>query len=221
MRILVVDDELPMRVALSECLQSEGYRVREASDGEAALEIVFSEEFDLVLLDVMMPEIDGFTACAEMRKRGVKIPVLMLTARGMVDDRVKGLDSGADDYLVKPFSLKELLARVRALLRRQERAEVPTKLNLRNTEIDLQERALSVNGEKRELNAKEVGILKLLIEFQGEVVTRDRFLDEVWGYHANPTSRTVDNFIAELRKKLGKDGAMLKTARGKGYRLDT
>ena len=137
MRILVVDDELPMRVALSECLQSEGYRVREASDGEAALEIVFSEEFDLVLLDVMMPEIDGFTACAEMRKRGVKIPVLMLTARGMVDDRVKGLDSGADDYLVKPFSLKELLARVRALLRRQERAEVPTKLNLRNTEICL------------------------------------------------------------------------------------
>lgn len=220
MRILVVDDELPMRVALSECLQSEGYRVRAASDGEEALEVVFSEEFDLILLDVMMPQIDGFAACAEMRKRGVKVPVLMLTARGMVDDRVKGLDSGADDYLVKPFSLKELLARVRALLRRKERAEVPTKLKLKSVEIDLQGRTLLVEGEVRELNAKEVGILKLLLEFQGEVVTRDRFLDEVWGYHANPTSRTVDNFIAELRKKLGKDGTMLKTVRGEGYRLD-
>jgi DNA-binding response OmpR family regulator len=220
MRILVVDDELPMRVALVECLQSEGYRVRAAGDGEEALEVVFAEEFDLILLDVMMPKIDGFAACAEMRKRGVKVPVLMLTARGMVDDRVKGLDCGADDYLVKPFSLKELLARVRALLRRQERAEVPEKLSLGGTEINLRERTVTVDDGVIELNAKEVGILTLLLEFRGQVVTRDRFLDEVWGYHANPTSRTVDNFIAELRKKLGKSGSALKTVRGEGYRLD-
>ncbi len=220
MRILVVDDEMPMRVALVECLQSEGYRVRAASDGEEALEVIFAEEFDLVLLDVMMPKIDGFAVCAEMRKRGAEVPVLMLTARGMVDDRVKGLDSGADDYLVKPFSLKELLARVRALLRRQERAEVPEKVSLGEVEVDLSERTLTLGDSVVELNAKEVGILRLLVEFRGEVVTRDRFLDEVWGYHACPTTRTVDNFIAELRRKLGKDGGMLKTVRGEGYRLE-
>ena len=112
MRILVVDDEVAMRVALVETLRSEGYRVDGAGDGEEGLEKAFASEFDLVLLDVMMPKLDGFAVCAEMRKRGLKMPVLMLTARGMVDDRVKGLDSGADDYLVKPFSLKELLARV-------------------------------------------------------------------------------------------------------------
>ena len=121
---------------------------------------------------------------------------------------------------MKPFSLKKLHARVRALLRRTERAEVPAKLKLKSAEIDLQGRTLSVDGDERELNTKEMGILKLLIEFQGDVVTRDRFLDEVWGYHANPTSRTVDNFIAELRKKLGNYETMLKTVRGKGFRLD-
>lgn len=215
----MVDDELPMRVALMECLQSEGYRVRAAEDGEKALEVVFSEDFDLILLDVMMPKIDGFAACAEMRKRGIKVPVLMLTARGMVDDRVTGLDSGADDYLVKPFSLKELLARVRALLRRQERADVPEEVSLGECEVNLRERSVLLDGVKTDLNSKEVGILKLLLEFRGEVVTRDRFLDEVWGYHANPTSRTVDNYIAELRKKLGVAGEMLKTVRGEGYLL--
>ncbi|YCM42688.1 response regulator transcription factor [Verrucomicrobiaceae bacterium 227] len=220
MKVLVIDDELPMRVALVESLQSEGYRVSSASDGEEALEKVFGGEFDLILLDVMMPKIDGFTVCAEMRKRGVKTPVLMLTAKGMVDDRVRGLDCGADDYLVKPFSLKELLARVRALVRRVERAEVPEAVCLGGAMIDLKAMTCEVDGEKSEMTAKEVGILRLLLEFRGEVVSRDRFLDEVWGYHASPTSRTVDNFIAELRKKLGNEGSeMIKSVRGKGYRL--
>lgn len=220
MRILVIDDEVAMRVALVESLRSEGYQVDGAEDGEVGLEKAFSSEFDLILLDVMMPKIDGFAACSEMRKRGLKTPVLMLTARGMVDDRVKGLDSGADDYLVKPFSLKELLARVRALTRRKEREDVPEEALIGEAEINLKERTCFVNDETHDLNAKECGILELLLACRGEVVSRDRFLDEVWGYNANPSTRTVDNFISELRKKLGPSGEELKTARGEGYRLD-
>lgn len=220
MRVLVVDDELPMRVALVEALRAEDYRVSSAADGEEALEKVFAESFDLVLLDVMMPKLDGFAVCREMRKRGLRIPVMMLTAKGMVDDRVSGLDSGADDYLVKPFSLKELLARVRALVRRVERNDVPERVRLGRATVDFRGRTCELDGDVEELNAKEIGILQLLVENRGTVVSRDRFLDEVWGYHASPTSRTVDNFIAELRKKLGPEGAgLLKTVRGEGYRL--
>lgn len=220
MRILVVDDEIAMRVALVESLRSEGYQVEGAEDGEEGLEKAFASEFDLILLDVMMPRIDGFTACAEMRKRGLKTPVLILTARGMVDDRVKGLDSGADDYLVKPFSLKELLARVRALTRRKERDDIPEGATIGDAIINLKDRTCVVEEQELDLNSKECGILELLLVSRGEVVSRDQFLDEVWEYHANPTSRTVDNFIAELRKKLGKKGAAkLKTVRGEGYRL--
>jgi len=220
MRILVVDDELPMRLALVESLKSEGYRVSAAQDGEEGLEMAFATDYDLILLDVMMPKIDGFAACAELRKRGLETPVLMLTARGMVDDRVEGLDSGADDYLVKPFSLKELLARVRALLRRRERDEAPEKFALGEAEIDLKERKCVVDLATHELNAKECGMLRLLLKYRGEVVSRDRFLDEVWGYHANPTARTVDNYIVELRKKLGAEGGkLLVTVRGEGYQL--
>lgn len=219
MRILVVDDELPMRTALVETLRSESYRVTAAVDGEEALEKAKASDYDLILLDVMMPKIDGFTTCTEMRKRGVKCPVLMLTAKGMIDDRVRGLDSGADDYLVKPFSLKELLARVRALLRRHEQRVAPSSIALAGMVIDLQAQTISGSGASLSLNTKETGILRLLLEFQGEVVSRDRFLDEVWGYHASPTSRTVDNFIAELRKKLGPAAGYLETIRGKGYRF--
>lgn len=222
MRVLVVDDELAMRTVLVEALRSESYRVTSAKDGLEALEKIFASEFDLVLLDVMMPGLDGFAVCAEMRKRGVRTPVLMLTARGMVDDRVRGLDSGADDYLVKPFSLKELLARVRALVRRFARKEIIGPVEIGGAVVDLQTRTCAVGDRQHTLNAKEIGILRLLLDHRGEVVSRDRFLDEVWGYHASPTSRTVDNFIAELRKKLGPGGAeRLKTVRGEGYLLIT
>jgi DNA-binding response OmpR family regulator len=220
MRILVVDDELAMREVLVDTLQAEGYRVAGVGDGEEALEMVFAREFDLVLLDVMMPRLDGFAVCAEMRKRGLTVPVLMLTARGMVEDRVRGLDCGGDDYLVKPFSLKELLARIRALTRRQERREVPGELELAGVVIDFKARTCRREGKVRELNAKEGGILELLVMAEGATVSRDRFLDEVWGYHAHPGDRTVDNFIVALRKKLGPAGRLIKTVRGEGYRLE-
>lgn len=220
MRVLVVDDELAMRTVLVEALQSESYRTVSAGDGLEALEKATEGEYDLVLLDVMMPGLDGFSVCSQMRKRGVRCPILMLTAKGMVDDRVRGLDSGADDYLVKPFSLKELLARVRALVRRSERREVEEPVQVGEVTIDLKARVCRGEGGSAELNEKEVGILRLLLECRGEVVSRERFLDEVWGYHASPTSRTVDNFISELRKKLGPEGSsLLKTVRGKGYQL--
>lgn len=218
--MLVVDDELAMRTVLVEALQSESYRTVSAGDGLEALEKATEGEYDLVLLDVMMPGLDGFSVCSQMRKRGVRCPILMLTAKGMVDDRVRGLDSGADDYLVKPFSLKELLARVRALVRRSERREVEEPVQVGEVTIDLKARVCRGEGGGTELNEKEVGILRLLLECRGEVVSRERFLDEVWGYHASPTSRTVDNFISELRKKLGPEGySLLKTVRGKGYQL--
>ena len=223
MRLLVIEDELPMRTALVETLKAEGYRVMSAEDGLSGLELACTEPFDLVLLDVMMPNMDGYAVCKELRKRGRDVPVLMLTAKGRIDDRVEGLDSGADDYLVKPFSLREFLARVRALLRRKERAsEVETELKIGTALIHFSQRRLQRGEEIFDLSEKELGMLRLLIAHRGETVSREKFLDVVWGYHAFPTARTVDNFIATLRAKLEEDSANpqhLLTVRGVGYRL--
>lgn len=225
MRILVVEDELPMRTALVETLSAEGYRVKAARDGISGLEAACTESFDIVLLDVMMPGLDGYAVCRELRKRGRDMPVLMLTAKSQVDDRVTGLDSGADDYLVKPFSLKELLARVRALIRRREREQsLPDVLQIGGSTIDFRTATLTKNGLSHTLSEKESGILKLLASHDGETVSREKFLDVVWGYHAFPSTRTVDNFIATLRAKLEPDPANpvhLITVRGIGYRLDS
>jgi DNA-binding response OmpR family regulator len=224
MRLLIIEDEAPMRTALVETLKAEGYRVLSAADGPTGLELACTEPFDLVLLDIMMPGLDGFAVCRELRKRGRVMPVLMLTAKGQVDDRVDGLDSGADDYLVKPFSLRELLARVRALLRRKEREEViGNELEIGDSTIDFARRALTRGGVRFDLSEKELGMLRLLAAEAGETVSREKFLDVVWGYHAYPSTRTVDNFIAALRTKLEEDPAHpqhLVTVRGVGYRLD-
>lgn len=213
-----------MRTALVETLKAEGYRVLSAADGVSGLELACTESFDLVLLDVMMPGLDGFAVCRELRKRGRAMPVLMLTAKGQVDDRVDGLDSGADDYLVKPFSLKELLARVRALLRRREReAALSGEFAIGAAVVDFSKRVLVRDGARHELSEKEAGMLRLLAANTGEVVSREKFLDVVWGYHAYPSTRTVDNFIAALRTKLESDPANprhLISVRGVGYRLD-
>ena len=222
MRILVVDDELAMRVALTEALQSEGYRVTSAQDGEQALEMACCQAYDLVLLDIMMPKIDGLSVCRELRKRGRRMPILMLTARARVEDCVAGLDSGADDYLIKPFSLNELLARVRAQLRKSTRQHTLNILQIGKAEVNLKQQTCCIGGHSIELNAKECGILRLLSQQAGAVVTREQFLDTVWGYHATPTARTVDNFITNLRRKLGENAKApqhLITVRGIGYRL--
>lgn len=223
MRLLIIEDEFPMRNALSETLQAEGYRTITAADGPSGLERALEESVDLILLDVMLPGLDGYALCRELRQAGRTTPVLMLTARGQVDDRVTGLDCGADDYLVKPFSMKELLARVRALVRRQEKNNtVPDKTIIGSTEIDFQKQTATRDGEQIKLTKREFHILRLLVAAKGEPVSRDRFLDEVWEYNAWPSTRTVDNFIAGLRAKLETDAVTPKqilTVRGIGYRL--
>jgi DNA-binding response OmpR family regulator len=223
-RILIIEDEAPMRMALADLLSAEGYRVLSAVDGERGLQRALDEKPDLILLDIMMPKLDGFALCAELRRLALTVPVLMLTAKGQIEDRVAGLDAGADDYLVKPFSTEELLARVRALLRRfQRQHKTAKKLKLGEIEIDLA-RQTAVRGKRPvHLTAKEFSMLRLMAETEGEPVTRERFLDVVWGYAAFPTTRTVDNHIASLRAKLERDPdepRWLKTVHGVGYRLE-
>ena len=223
-RILVIEDELPMRVALHDILASEGYRVRTAADGAAGLAQAVAEKPALILLDVMLPKLDGYALCAELRRLALATPVLMLTAKGQVQDRVTGLDSGADDYLVKPFSTEELLARVRALLRRAAGPRhVATALRLGEVRIDLARMTARRGAEALHLTAKEFAVLRLLAEAAGEPVTRRRFLDLVWGHTAFPTTRTVDNHIASLRAKLepAPDAPRwILTVHGVGYRLE-
>jgi DNA-binding response OmpR family regulator len=224
-RILIIEDELPMRTALQDCLQSEGYRVLTAADGESGLERAVNEKPDLILLDVMMPRLDGFAVASELRKLGQAVPILMLTAKGMVQDRVAGLDAGADDYLVKPFSLDELLARVRAILRRaQKNAKAPTSLTFGDVQVDFVRQEAFRKKKSLHFTAKEFAMLRLLAEAEGEPVSREKFLDVVWGYTAFPTTRTVDNHIATLRQKIESDPdepRWIVTVHGVGYRLDS
>ena len=223
-RVLIIEDERPMRTALADCLEAEGYRVLTAIDGGSGLERALRDKPDLVLLDLMMPKLDGFTVCAELRRRANSVPVLMLTAKGQLEDRVRGLDVGADDYLVKPFGMEELLARVRAILRRVQRQKPPAHtLTLGDVRIDFIRRQAWRKRRELHLTPKEFATLRLLAEASGEPVSRERFLDSVWGYAAFPTTRTVDNHVASLRAKIEKDAnepRFIKTVHGIGYRLE-
>jgi DNA-binding response OmpR family regulator len=224
MRILLIEDELPLRAALVPLLQDAGYHLQSAADGITGLERAVTESFDLILLDIMLPGLDGFAICREIRKRGHTMPVLMLTARGTVDDRVRGLDGGADDYLVKPFSGPELLARIRALLRRTAPdARTPASLRLGEVEVDFQQVTCHRAGRTLDLTAREFRILEVLAAAKGRPVSREEFLDKAWDYHAFPTTRSVDNQIVTLRQKLEKDPAHprhIVTVHGLGYRLE-
>ena len=223
-RLLIIEDELPMRTALQDVLEGEGFRVLTAADGEAGLARARAEKPDLILLDLMMPKLDGFSVCAELRRLTNPVPILMLTGKGRVEDRVKGLDVGADDYLVKPFSTDELLARVRALLRRTHKpAQLPNTLTLGEVRLDFAQQRAWRGRKLLHLTAKEFAMLRLLAEANGEAVSRERFLDVVWGYTAFPTTRTVDNHMASLRQKLEKNPEQprfLQTVHGVGYRME-
>ncbi len=226
-RILVVEDDPHLSAGVVENLRAEGYEVDAVGDGRGALESLFGQTYGLVLLDVMLPELDGFTVCRTLRERGDNTPVLFLTARGDPADRVRGLEAGGDDYLAKPFHLKELLLRVRAILRRwdwyQSASAHEAVLRFADNEVDFRAfRARSWNGMSQELTEKEAMILKVLAEHPGEIVSREDLLERVWGYDVFPSTRTVDNFILRLRRRFERDPANPRhflTVWGVGYRF--
>jgi two-component system, OmpR family, alkaline phosphatase synthesis response regulator PhoP len=227
--VLVVEDDPHLAAGVSENLRAEGYGVASAGDGEQALAWLAQHACGLIVLDVMLPGIDGFSVCRTLRQQGNNTPVLFLTARGDPADRVRGLESGGDDYLAKPFHLQEFLLRVRAILRRWDwyRSASATAatavLRFGGNEVDFRAfRARAWNGESQELTEKEAMILKVLAEHVGEIVSREDLLERVWGYDVFPSTRTVDNFILRLRKRFEHDPANPRhflTVWGVGYRF--
>jgi two-component system alkaline phosphatase synthesis response regulator PhoP len=221
-RILIVDDEPEMVRGLTDNLRFEGYQTVSATNGEDGLSLALSEAPDLILLDVMMPKLSGWDVCRELRRRGLDIPVIMLTARGQEVDRVLGLELGADDYVTKPFSLRELLARVRAVLRRPGPRQKFEEFAFADVRIHLRGRQVFKAGREIRLTRKEFDLLRYLVEHRGEVITRDRLLDEVWGYERLPTTRTVDAHILRLRQKFEPDPecpVYILTVHAQGYKF--
>ncbi len=195
-----------MVVGLRDSCEYEGYAVAVARDGKEGLEKAAAEKPDIILLDVMLPLMSGIDVCRTLRARGVETPILMLTARGQEVDKVVGLEVGADDYVTKPFSIRELLARIRAHLRRAARRVAAVEsFSFGDVELDFKKYAARKGGRALELSAREFELLHYLIRRRGEVVTRDQLLDEVWGYDSTPVTRTVDNHIARLRQKVEQD----------------
>jgi two-component system alkaline phosphatase synthesis response regulator PhoP len=223
-RILLVEDEPSLVLTLTDRLESEGYRVTHSPDGESALEQLIGHPFDLVMLDVMLPGMDGYEVLRELRRRGLETPVLMLTARGEVVDRVVGLKLGADDYLTKPFEMIELLARIEALFRRS-RAAVSSASHIYSfgvVRVDFRRAEVLRDGAPVDLSALELKLLRYFIEHRGEVLSRDELLDKVWGYDAMPYTRTVDVHISSLRHKLEPQPShpeFILTVHGLGYRF--
>jgi two-component system OmpR family response regulator len=220
MRVLVVEDEIKMAALLRRGLGEEGLAVDLAGTGEDALVRAGATEYDAIVLDVMLPGMDGFETCRMLRERGTWAPVLMLTARDAVEDRIAGLDHGADDYLIKPFSLAELLARLRALFRRQP-AERPTVLQVGDIELDPATRRVSRAGTEISLSAKEFALLETFMRAPGSVFSRFQLLEHVWDYSYESRSNVVDVYVRYLREKLDRPFGVesLETVRGSGYRL--
>jgi two-component system, OmpR family, alkaline phosphatase synthesis response regulator PhoP len=206
-KILIIDDQPDLLKVLEINLSKEGYQVFKADSGTQGLKMAIQVNPHLILLDVMMPDISGLDVCRELRRKGIDTPIIMLTAKAEEIDRVVGLELGADDYMTKPFSLHELKARIRARLRRlpPHAGEKLAKYSFGHIEIDFEGFLATSRGKELELTPKEFDILRLLIRHRGEVVTRERLLNEVWGYEASPTTRTVDSHILNLRKKVEED----------------
>lgn len=218
--VLVVEDDPAMRMALADNLEFEGYRVACADNGRDGLALALTDEPDLVLLDLMLPGLDGIALCRSLREAGQAMPVLMLTAKGQERDKVIGLDAGADDYVTKPFSIAELLARVRAALRRAEGRT--TAIRVGDWEADLQTGILAGNDQRVELPQREARILRALALRRGCPVSRDLLVQEAWGDERPPNTRTIDNLVMQLRQRIESDPAnpqWILTVHGVGYRL--
>ncbi|MEQ8713475.1 MAG: response regulator transcription factor [Cyclobacteriaceae bacterium] len=224
-KILVVEDEMHMRIGLKDNLEFESFEVDLAEDGQRGLELLGKSTYDLILLDVMMPKMSGFEVCKQARKAGVTTPIIFLTAKGEEIDKVLGLELGADDYITKPFSLRELVARVKAVLRRtgNDPEEVTIKKALvGKLDIDFQHYEAKVGGESVKMSHKEFETLHYLLVHKNEVVSRYQLLEDVWGYESQPTTRTIDNFILKLRQKIEdnpNDPKIILTVHGVGYKL--
>lgn len=205
-KVLIIEDEPNMVLGLKDSCEYEGYEVCVARDGKEGLEKAASEKPDIILLDLMLPLLSGIDVCRTLRIRGIETPILMLTARGEETDKVVGLEVGADDYVTKPFSIKELLARIRAHLRRAAKqvAEIES-FTFGDVELNFKKYVARKGGQPLDFSAREFEILRYLIRHRGEIVTRDQLLDEVWGYDSTPVTRTVDNHIAKLRQKIEPD----------------
>jgi two-component system, OmpR family, alkaline phosphatase synthesis response regulator PhoP len=223
-RILLVEDEANLRRTLSDLLKSDGYTVESSGDGLEAQELAMLQPFDLIILDVMLPSRNGFDVCRHLRKHGVNTPILMLTARSELNNKVQGFKSGTDDYLTKPFDTPELQARVEALLRR---SSVGTPVELKSYDfdgihVDFSKSSVTKHGRSTALGERECRLLRYLIERKGSVLSRDELLQEVWGYKSIPLTRTVDVHIAWLRQKIEddpKNPQYIVTVHGQGYRF--
>ena len=220
-RILVIEDEPDLLRGLELNLKAEGYGVLTASRGDNGIEQALLERPELILLDIMLPGMNGLDVCRELRKRGFDAPIIMLTAKAEEVDRVVGLEIGADDYVTKPFGVRELLARIRARLRKRP-GQDDAKLRFGQVEVDFARHEVTNRGKRVELTGKELEVLRLLAYHRGEIVSRDRLLEEVWGYESYPTTRTVDNHILRLRQKLEEnpsDPRHILSVYGEGYKL--
>ena len=223
-KILIIEDEEDLVKGLKLNLSDEGYEVDSALNGLEGLQKAMQETPDLIILDIMMPRMDGLEVCRHLRQKNIDIPVIMLTAKSEEIDKVVGLEIGADDYITKPFSIRELLARIKAHLRRAERDEkaAPKVYSFDDVEIDFARFKVRRKGKELSLTSIEMEILKYLITHRGEVVARNDFLDKIWGYENYPTTRTIDNHILKLRKKIEENPAHPKyilSVYGGGYRF--
>jgi DNA-binding response OmpR family regulator len=222
--VLVIEDEPDMVRGLRDAMEFEGLKVASAETGKKGIAMARSELPDLVILDLMLPDINGYQVCEEIRSFSPQVPIIMLTARSQESDKIRGLESGADDYVTKPFSVGEFLARIKAIFRRMERVTPPTdeQIQIGASVIDLKKHTLTANRKTHQLSFYEVELLKLLYERKEEPVSRDEILDKIWGIEANPTNRTVDNFIVKLRRKVEQDHKKpryILTVYGLGYKL--
>ncbi len=222
MRILIVEDDLEAAGAMVRGLTESGHDCVSAADGEAGLTEARAGEFDVMIVDRMMPKMDGVTLIQPLRREGDQTPVLFLSALGEINDRVDGLKAGGDDYLVKPYAFAELIARVEALARRRETGSVQTLLRVGDLEMDLIARTVHRQGQEIDLQPREFQLLEFMMRHAGQAVTRTMLLEKVWEYHFDPQTNVIDVHISRLRSKIDKgfDRAMLQTVRGAGYRLD-
>lgn len=217
--ILIVEDDESVARFLRQAVTENGYNATRAADGQKGLELASQNKFDVILLDVMLPMLDGFTVCRRLRSRGIETPVLMITARDTTEDKIEGLDAGADDYIVKPFVVEELLARLRAMLRRHNSA--PATLKVGDLTLDSSTRSATRSGQKIELSTTEYTLLEYLMRHPGRVLPRNAILDHVWQYDFAGNDNVLEVFISYLRRKIDKPFAtkLIHTVRGAGYRL--